>query len=69
MNTLSSTAVSEPPVLADAPRRVNTPLNPISSEPDNYRHVPFEAIGAARVRLGPIQPLPVRRFKLEDDEA
>lgn len=69
MTTPTSIAVCEPSVLAETPRRVTTPLNQIASEPENYRHVPFQAMGSARVILGPIQPLPVRRFTLEDDEA
>ncbi len=69
MTTPSTTADRESPVLAETPRRANDPLNEISSEPQDYRHLPFRPIGATRVRPGPIQPLPVRRFTLEDDEA
>lgn len=78
MNQPISGLTAQPPIVSQIfhllsrrthPRRVTTPLNQIASEPENYRHVPFQAMGSARVILGPIQPLPVRRFTLEDDEA
>ena len=45
---------------ADAVEQVVTP---------EYRHVPFQVIGSTPARLGKLQPLPARRFVLEDDEA
>lgn len=69
MNSPSFTAVHEQPVLTELTCRINPVVVEDLSELRAYRHVPFRPIGTTPVRLGPIQPLAVRRFTLEDDEA